>query len=166
MAKWALVENNEVKELHDLLPKSWRNVSGLRLSENNLEYLKSLGWLPVEYVEEPYDTEKYFVESYNYNIQSNRVVGTNKLSEKEDYNNRPYFEKEAFLSLLRTERDKRLKESDWTQLQDVQEIFTEEEKNDWKNYRQQLRDLPEIYINNDIDIASIYEVNWPTLPVS
>jgi len=31
------------------LPKSWRNISGLNLSEGDDDYLKTLGWLP--YVE-------------------------------------------------------------------------------------------------------------------
>ena len=31
------------------LPKTWRNVSGLNLSDGNDDYLKTLGWLP--YVE-------------------------------------------------------------------------------------------------------------------
>ena len=33
------------------LPKTWRNTSGLNLSEGNDDYLKTLGWLP--YVEVP-----------------------------------------------------------------------------------------------------------------
>ena len=28
------------------LPKSWRNISGLNLSTNDREYLKTLGWVP------------------------------------------------------------------------------------------------------------------------
>lgn len=46
------------------------------------------------------------------------------------------------LKALRLERDKLLRESDWTQM--VSDIpLSETQKEAWKIYRQQLRDLPE-----------------------
>jgi len=45
---YAHVENGSVT-YRGSLPKSWRNTSGLNLSEGNDAYLKTLGWLP--YVE-------------------------------------------------------------------------------------------------------------------
>ena len=35
------------------LPKAWRNISGLNLSEGDDDYLKTLGWVP--YIEVPVD---------------------------------------------------------------------------------------------------------------
>jgi hypothetical protein len=45
---YAHVENGSVT-YRGLLPKTWRNISGLNLSEGDDDYLKTLGWLP--YVE-------------------------------------------------------------------------------------------------------------------
>ena len=45
---YAHVENG-VTTYRGELPKSWRNISGLNLSEGNDDYLKTLGWVP--YVE-------------------------------------------------------------------------------------------------------------------
>lgn len=46
-----------------------------------------------------------------------------------------------YWSELRTLRDQRLTESDWTQVADAP--LTEEQKIAWQSYRQALRDLPE-----------------------
>jgi hypothetical protein len=45
---YAHVENGVVT-YRGTLPKTWRNISGLNLSDGNDDYLKTLGWLP--YVE-------------------------------------------------------------------------------------------------------------------
>jgi hypothetical protein len=42
---------------------------------------------------------------------------------------------------IRKVRNNLLAQSDWTQLSDV--ALTEDQKSDWKKYRQELRDLPE-----------------------
>jgi hypothetical protein len=61
-------------------------------------------------------------------------------------------EQEAF---LRNVRNRLLTLSDWTQLADVD--LTVEEKNQWKEYRQSLRD-----ITLDPDFPS--RVTWPVQP--
>ena len=48
MANYAHVEDGVVT-YRGSLPKTWRNVSGLNLSEGDGNYLKTLGWVP--YVE-------------------------------------------------------------------------------------------------------------------
>ena len=54
---------------------------------------------------------------------------------------------EQLYESLRRQRDKLLLECDWTQLSDAP--LSEEKKQEWANYRQQLRDLPEtVDINN------------------
>ena len=50
MANYAHVENDSIT-YRGLLPKTWRNTSGLNLSEGDDDYLKTLGWVP--YVEVP-----------------------------------------------------------------------------------------------------------------
>ena len=64
------------------------------------------------------------------------------------------------MKLLREERDRRLKETDWRASSDL--IILEE----WKSYRQSLRDLPALSTptldsNDNLDMTS---VEWPTLP--
>jgi len=68
--------------------------------------------------------------------------------------------------LLREERNKLIAETDWTQLKDI-DLDTIRERN-WKNYRQELRDLPskstpKLDSNGDLDMSS---VNWPDKPSS
>lgn len=56
---------------------------------------------------------------------------------------------------LRAERDKRLADSDWVILRNLE--TSEPVPQAWLDYRQALRDLPE----NTIDPA---DPNWPTVP--
>ena len=61
-------------------------------------------------------------------------------------------EKEA-LDQLRWYRDKKLQETDWTQLPDV----PEDTRTKWQTYRQELRDITITY-------SSIQGIVWPTKP--
>ena len=47
---YAHVENGSIT-YRGTLPKTWRNISGLNLSEGDDDYLKTLGWVP--YIEVP-----------------------------------------------------------------------------------------------------------------
>jgi hypothetical protein len=55
---------------------------------------------------------------------------------------------------LKTERNRKLAECDWTQLLD--NGLSEEKKAEWLEYRQALRDLPETYPDPNVEIF------WPT----
>jgi hypothetical protein len=64
------------------------------------------------------------------------------------------------MRLLRVERDKRISETDWRALPDLTM------SDDWKTYRQALRDLPasatpKLDSNFNLDLTS---VTWPTEP--
>lgn len=62
------------------------------------------------------------------------------------------------LKAIRSERNKRLTSSDWTQVPDAP--ITDEQKAEWKLYRQALRD-----IMDSVDgISSVDDVAWPTQP--
>ena len=68
--------------------------------------------------------------------------------------------------LLREERNKRIAETDWTQLKDIDLDIIRER--DWKNYRQALRDLPaksnpKLDDYGGLDMSS---VTWPDKPSS
>lgn len=74
MANWAYVENNAVVEAHDLLPKNWRNVSGLNLSLDNLEFLKNLGWYKVTKTTVNYDARTHYISHNEYEVRANDVL--------------------------------------------------------------------------------------------
>lgn len=63
---------------------------------------------------------------------------------------------EYALAGMRTKRDRLLTESDWTQSRDV----TLSDDNDWKTYRQALRDLP----SGKTTKAHVDAATWPTKP--
>ena len=162
MANWALVENDEVTGLYDLLPKSWKHISGLRLAADDLDFLKSLGWYPVDQQHElkNFNPSTQRLDGYNYQLQGNVVVETPKMVEKEPT---PVIDisvsKPLFMQQLRQERNIRLKASDWTQLVDSQTLFDEETKTKWTVYRQKLRDLPKVYETDET--INLSEVTWP-----
>jgi hypothetical protein len=84
------------------------------------------------------------------------VDDQNKFLEEMDY------EKE--FRMIRTEL---LLRSDWTQMADVQKILMEDEKLEWDEYRQKLRDLPNLIDDpNTIKemVLDVYHSYWPVSP--
>ena len=102
----------------------------IEVIENGKTYYRKPNWQ--EIIAE--DTEK----------QANREVVDFPVPSEEDD-----------LSWLRSERNRRIAETDWTQLPDV----PEETKLKWESYRQQLRDITNMYSN-------MAEVVWPDKPQS
>ena len=91
---------------------------------------------------------------------------TEQIQPTEDEINAKLAELEAAepFKLLREERNKRLAETDWTQLKDIS-LDSIREKN-WKEYRQALRDLPngstpKLDSFGNLDMSS---VSWPDKP--
>lgn len=164
MAEWVFVENNEIKELHDKLPVSWRNISGL--DKAPLGFLKNKGWLPVEKNYQQFDQSNYRIDGYDYQIFEDRVVETSRIVQisQQELDGVAETKKNEFFNHIRRERNRRLQESDWTQANDVQQLMSSEWIESWKVYRQQLRDLPLLYENSaNYDISSI---EWPQVIVS
>jgi hypothetical protein len=58
---------------------------------------------------------------------------------------------------MRIERNRRLRETDWTQLEDAKKALTPEVASIWLIYRQYLRDLP-------ANTTDPYNPIWPTMP--
>ena len=63
-----------------------------------------------------------------------------------------------FLKILRDERDCRLFKCDWTQAADSP--LNDLQKEEWKIYRQALRDIPSAF--GDVD--TLQQVGWPNPP--
>lgn len=72
---------------------------------------------------------------------------------------RPAVIQEDLLQALRDMRDVLLKESDWTQLPDC--TLSEEVKNDWRIWRQSMRD-----ITQTVDYPLAYTILLPEPPVT
>jgi hypothetical protein len=160
MANWVYIENNQIVEYHDLLPKNWRHVSGLDMSANDLNFLKSLGWYKVIKNHQSYDNNVHKLLGFLYTIEEDHVTETSNLQliTQEEKDQALYFEKINFFSYLREQRNLLLASCDWTQLHDVINSHSEEWNNSWKEYRQKLRDLPLLFTDN------IGEINWPVPP--
>jgi hypothetical protein len=157
MAEWAHIENGEIQGQYDVLPQNWRNVSGLNLSSDNLPFLKSLGWYPVTKQSLDYDSSQYYISGYEYSIREDDVLETPQLTEQDPVDNEALHD--TFLNQLRYQRNQKLKDSDWTQLPDVQNLMDEETKTKWLTYRQALRDITQTY--SDVSNIDINTVVWP-----
>ena len=160
MIQWVYVENGNIIEKHEWLPMNWRNYSGLHLSYNDINFLNSIGWYKVVRENQTYDSNNYRLVDYNYTLENNQVKETIVLEnisqqEKDFRTEQDYIN---FINNLRSERNRLLQESDWTQLADVIERNGQEWYQNWSNYRQLLRDLPSNYLTRT-------GIIWPSPPV-
>lgn len=63
---------------------------------------------------------------------------------------------------FRVDRNKRLSDCDWTQTNDCQ--LSETKIQEWKVYRQALRDLPETTTPRFDEHRILTDIHWPTPP--
>ena len=100
-------------------------------------------------------------KEYPNSIEVDDSVGTGMIRDKDGNFKYPPIPKEIKIRELRQMRDILLNESDWTQNKDVQLPNDEE----WKIYRQELRDLPSKYLEKeDFDISNVSYPKKPELP--
>ena len=121
------------------LPKSWGSVSNLHLSNGDDAYLKTIGWLPLvetnvtPTVNQTFDTDVVTVEAERVLlIHRARDMTAEEIAARDA----------SHMSHLREERDERLASSDWTQASDHSSPLADAKKEEWRVYRQVLRDLP------------------------
>lgn len=163
MANYVYVENGEIQEYHDVLPASWRHISGLNLC--NTEELLHHGWYTVDNLPDTHDPTMSYVAGYTYEICDTYVKQIPQIINYSEEKIAELLEerKIAFFDTLRAERTQRLTASDWTQLSDILRTKSEEWIIAWTTYRQELRDLPDVYANTtNFDFNSI---EWPSAPV-
>jgi gamma-glutamylcyclotransferase (GGCT)/AIG2-like uncharacterized protein YtfP len=164
MANFVYVKDNEIVEYYDVLPKSWKNISGLNLLAEDVPALNELGWYPVIHEDETHNPDTSYLSGYTYEIETEYVRQIPIIIDytEEELQQRLEQDKSNFFIYIRNVRNEKLKDSDWTQVLDIQyhrdEIWIE----NWRNYRQALRDLPETYADTgNFDIGSIV---WPEEP--
>jgi len=145
---YCFVENNVIADGPRALPKSWRNISGLDMLDN--DSLRELGWLPVRLEEG--DVQEKFVGSI-FAILPSEVVET-KLWRGYTAEEQAEIDTQK-AAQVRRERNTKLAECDWTQLNDTPLDNTA--KIQWTAYRQALRDVPS-------QAGFPHNVVWPTKP--
>lgn len=160
MSKYAYVENGEVVGEYNALPKSWKNISGLNLLEGDIETLIQHGWYRISYAPISHDPNVSYVSGYTYTVLSDQVIKDDVIT---NYTQEEIEQlRDTFFKKLRKLRDQKLTECDWTMMTDVRAQQTAEWITAWESYRQELRDLPEAYVDTtDFDIS---KVSWPPSP--
>jgi hypothetical protein len=166
---WAFIDESDSVELFDTLPKNWRNISNFSALESDTDALRSLSWYPV--LEDIPDFDPYtqvrsevftaFDEENNVVIRTATVTDKSQDQLDLEHNER----RQAFILDIRARRDRLLTDSDWTQAADVQAAKSDEWKQSWIEYRQWLRDLPEICANPPYNlITDSNQVAWRSPP--
>jgi len=143
------VKNDGVKGHPQTLPKNWEDVSNFYLLED--DQLRLYGWYPVRFVPAE-KTDNDIVTGQSFVIEGNEVVQYEQIREK------TYSELEQETNNMwenvRNERNELLVQCDWTQISDSPLIL--EKKNEWKIYRQELRDIT-LQENS-------FSITWPDKP--
>lgn len=145
MANYVVIENGEITEKYDLLPKSWRNISNFNFLSRDER--KALGWLDVvkDHVTVNPDHTKYYLSDPVYIIQENSVTERVTLEEwdLETQERIKAQDKAVAKNSVRYHRDLILTETDWTQMLDSP--ISTEEKQAWQVFRQSLRDITQLF---------------------
>lgn len=143
------VENDKIVEGPKKLPTSWKNISNLDALDE--QSLKNYGWFPYRFVSIDLQPNQSYNGS-NFVFENDEVV---EYQLSKDLSSEEFeIKKLGIWKMVRIKRNKLLTESDWTQLSDCQ--LSELKKNEWKLYRQELRDITLQ--------ADVFNVIWPNQP--
>lgn len=144
-------ENGAVVGYPRPLPTNFADVSNFYLLDD--ERLRTYGWYPVRFVPAQKD-QNTIVTGQMFVLEGNEVVQYEQVRQKtQDEINK---ETEQKWETIRAERNNLLLQSDWTQLYDVP--LTTEIKQQWMDYRQELRDVTQ---QTDPD-----NIVWPVKPTN
>lgn len=149
MIKWAYVVNGEILEALESLPRSWKNISNLFVFEDNETFLNTISWYKVDDQRPILNSNQHHEDvRYVFDGESKKVIITATIVDNlVDY----LTERMILLTRIRERRDELLRNSDWTQLADIQATQPQLWKDMWLSYRQRLRDLPQQYMTIPID---------------
>ena len=132
------------------LPKTWRNISGLNLSDGDDDYLKTLGWLPYVEVSVEIGTDEV-ANGEDTVVTETEVTSTAKKRAMTDAEQTA--RTASHLASIRTERNLKLADTDFYALSDVTMSSA------MTTYRQALRD-----ITDDVAKWNTSDWAWPTEP--
>jgi hypothetical protein len=151
MANYAYVENNEIQGVYDTLLPNWKNYSNFFALENDLDYLKSLGWYKIEKVIPSYDPLTQKLDNVRQWFENGVVYETEEVIElpvepiiepvsQEELNIRQW-------NLIRNQRDQIIASFDWRYVRYNRKIRLVLNPSDditkLDEYTQALADIPE-----------------------
>lgn len=178
MTTYAYIEDGLIKEIHSGLPQNWRNISNLCALESDYEYLKNLGFRKVTVPVYEYNEQTQYMSEPEFNLVDDEVFETRHIidvvvpEETTPYHIDPselklpsqiLAEHTMAIYQLRSIRDQLLRDTDYTQVQDITEINGLELTQQFKEYRQTLRDMITAY-DSDETFNDISTVSFPTRP--
>ena len=171
MAKWGYVSDNQVQELYDVLPDSWRNISNLSSLANDPSLLHEFGWFPVVNTTQPITdpwTETYGATTFVYQASENTIWENQPVV---PIPNAPtpeqvfQMQRDSFMQQLLGIRNQKLQDCDWTQLMDIQNQHDDTWKTTWTEYRAEVRNMTTVYSNPPYEtMIDIDQVTWPSVP--
>ena len=145
--KYAHTENGQVIDGPRSVPNGWRNVSGLCYMDD--KGLRALGWLPYETIDNGGEVlDKTIVQ-----VLADKVLETRVYRYKTDAEIAK--ETKDKTEHVRHDRNSRLTQCDWTQVDDTP--LDNVAKAKWAAYRQALRDVPD-------QPGFPFNVVWPEQP--
>ena len=148
---YVLVENGSIVKGPCVLPQNWMNISGFNLIQDQSTII-SYGWYPYTFVPYVGDMSNKVVINSIIEITETECIEYQQVRDKTP--EEMAAETESKWENIRSQRNVYLKDSDWTQLGDVQ--FTPDIEMAWKNYRKALRDIT--------DFPTPDQVVWPDPP--
>lgn len=147
--RYVYVENGIVASENRYLPMNWNNISNF--NSLDADSLKQFGWYPYRFIEATIPSD-YTIDGSYYEITDDEVL--------EIQTTRPLTDEEQQTIIdsqwanIRSRRNIELNESDWTQLSDSP--LTAEKKEEFRVYRQSLRDIT--------TQLNPFSIEWPTPP--
>lgn len=149
--RYVYIKDGNIVDGPRVLPVSWENVSNFNLLEPSV--LKTYGWYPHRFVEATVDDTVIITGSYF-------VIGDDEVVEYQTVRAKTEIELNVDIEQkwinIRSQRNIYLNETDWTQMNDSP--LSQTKKEEWKLYRQSLRDITK-FDNPD-------HVIWPEKPLS
>lgn len=177
MANYAHIENNEITGVYDLIPDNWRNISNFSALDD-MAFIQSLGWRAIVKQFPLIDESTQKLGNPIHRIENDSVIETYEVITLPTYSQPDQVEPTEeqliqykinihinAMAQLRMKRDTLLLATDYTQLADVMTLNGEELTAAFNTYRQELRDLPDLY-ENDPGFLDEKTVVYPVIPGS
>lgn len=122
---------------------------------NEEGYQEQAKWSEIAITEPDWHEVSDNIDGKLFQISSDGQVSEMSDEEKKSYNFSTY--RIEVLKLLRYERDQKLVQSDWTEIESLNSSLSDQKIVEWKAYRELLRNLPET-LDEDL------QFEWPAIP--
>lgn len=74
MYNWAVIKDNIITEYHYEVPENWRHISNLASSRDDLDFMRSVGWFPVQPLVVEFDPTTHEISGHDYRLSGDCVV--------------------------------------------------------------------------------------------